>query len=118
MEPALSVKMVSRDNTEMEKRAWKKNAVTTAYMSMPATGAREAGYGIEKIESDIDEIMEGFDDGHGIAPDGQEKLEDLISDSWEFAGELGKRDTGIIDIYMIAFKLAKKQLTDAEGKVC
>ena len=39
MEPALSVKMVSRDNTEMEKRAWKKNAVTTAYMSMPATGA-------------------------------------------------------------------------------
>ena len=24
-----------------EKRAWKKNAVTTAYMSMPATGARQ-----------------------------------------------------------------------------
>lgn len=41
MEPALSVKMVSRDNTEMEKRAWKKNAVTTAYMSTPVTGARQ-----------------------------------------------------------------------------
>lgn len=78
----------------------------------------EAGYDIEEIESDIDEIMNGFDDGHGIAPDGQEKLENLISDSWEFAGELGKRDTGIIDIYMIAFELANKQLTDAEGKVC
>ena len=68
--------------------------------------------------SEMQKIMEGFDDGHGIAPDGQEKLEDLISDSWEFAGELGKRDTGIIDIYMIAFELANKQLTDAEGKVC
>ena len=78
----------------------------------------EAGYDIEEIESDIDDIMNGFDDGHGIAPDGQEKLENLISDGWEFAGELGKRDTGIIDIYMIAFKLAMKQLADAEGKVC
>ena len=28
-------------NTEMEKRAWKKNAVITAYMSTPVTGARQ-----------------------------------------------------------------------------
>lgn len=76
----------------------------------------EAGYDIEEIESDIDEIMYGFDDSHGIAPDGQEKLENLISDSWEFAGELGKKDTGIIDLYMLAFKLAKKQLADVERK--
>ena len=31
-------------------------------------------------------------------------------DIWEFVDDLGKKETGILELYMLAFKLAKEQL--------
>ena len=46
----------------------------------------------------------------GIGPNGLQALEDMFSDAWEFAYNLGKRKTGIIDLYLHAFCLAYEQL--------
>ena len=38
------------------------------------------------------------------------ELSDLEDDVFEFANDLGKKKTGILELYMLAFKLAKEQL--------
>lgn len=58
----------------------------------------------------IDDVLEDFSSDNGIGPKGQEVLEDLESEAWEYVGDIGKRETGILDLYMLAFKLAKEQL--------
>ncbi len=37
-------------------------------------------------------------------------LEEINPDAWEFAGDIGKTETGILDLYMLAFRLAQEQL--------
>lgn len=51
-----------------------------------------------------------FDPDRGIGSKGYEELDDLECDAFEFGGDIGKQETGILDLYMLAFKLAKKQL--------
>lgn len=69
------------------------------------------GYGLETIEDVIEEILEDFDDTKGLGQSGYEKLTKADSDAWEYASDIGKEKTGILDLYMLAFKLAKAQLT-------
>lgn len=64
----------------------------------------------EKIEKAIDEIMEGFDDETGISPEGWNELCEIVSDAWEIAGDFGKKRTGIVELYLLAFSLAKAQI--------
>lgn len=64
----------------------------------------------EEIEEAIDEIMEGFDDETGISQDGWDRMMDIDPDAWEVAGDIGKKRTGIVELYLLAFKLAKKQI--------
>ena len=69
----------------------------------------------EKIEEAIDDIMEDFDDENGISQDGWRKMTDIDPDAWEVAGDIGKRRTGIVELYLLAFSLAKAQIEWREG---
>lgn len=64
----------------------------------------------ERLNDIIDDILHGFDNERGIDSEGYEELSDLEDDAFEFAYNLGKKETGILDLYMLAFKLAKEQL--------
>ena len=64
----------------------------------------------ERLSNIIDDILYDFDPDRGIGSKGYEELDDLECDAFEFAGDIGKQGTGILDLYVLAFKLAKKQL--------
>ena len=64
----------------------------------------------EKLEDVLDDILYNFSDTRGISEKGFEKLSELDDMAWEWACDLGKKDTGILELYMLAFKLAMKQL--------
>jgi len=66
----------------------------------------------ERLESILDDILSDFSDATGISRDGYEVLSELDSDAWEWAYDIGKKETGILDLYMLAFKLAMKQIKE------
>jgi hypothetical protein len=68
----------------------------------------------EKIEEAIDEIMEDFDDETGISQDGWDKMMDIDPDAWEIIRDIGKQRTGIVELYFMAFSLAKEQIEGRE----
>lgn len=63
-----------------------------------------------EIEQLIYEVLEDFNDRTGISQKGVEALSEYDSDCYEYAYDLGKEPTGILELYMLAFKLAQKQL--------
>lgn len=64
----------------------------------------------ERMEDIIDDIMEDFSDSTGISSKGYDALCDLDCDCFEYAYNLGKKETGILDLYMLAFELAMEQI--------
>ena len=68
----------------------------------------------ETIDDVVDDIMEDFDSDRGISESGRDVLSEHIYDVWEFVGDIGKRDTGILDLYMLAFKLATDQIKSGD----
>lgn len=66
----------------------------------------------ERITYFLDEIMEDFDDETGFSSDGYEFLNSLDYRIYEGSDDFGKEETGILDLYMLAFKLAQKQLKE------
>lgn len=66
----------------------------------------------EKLEDTLDDILSDFSDATGIGYRGYEVLSELDSDAWEWAYDLGKKSTGILDLYMLAFKLAIEQIKE------
>lgn len=64
----------------------------------------------EKIEKFFDEVLEYFDDEKGVSCKGFELLSEYIPDVFEDIEYFGREETGILNLYMLAFKLAKKQL--------
>lgn len=71
----------------------------------------------EKREEVIDEILSDFDDRTGIGARGYDKLSEYDPDCWEYVSDIGKERTGILELYMLAFKLARAQLADMAGNV-
>lgn len=67
-------------------------------------------FDFETLEDVLDDILCDFDDDRGIGSKGYEELSKGFDDVWEFAGDIGKKETGILDLYMLAFKLAMEQL--------
>ena len=65
-----------------------------------------------KLEYILDDIMSDFSDTNGIGSRGYEVLYELDSDYWEWAYDLGKKSTGILELYMLAFKLAMEQIKE------
>lgn len=64
------------------------------------------------IEYAIDDVLENFSDERGISEKGYEIMDDLITDFWEEALYIGRDRTGIIELYLLAFKLATKRLKE------
>ncbi len=63
----------------------------------------------------IQAILEDFDYDRGIGSKGYDILSETIDNAWEHVGDIGKENTNILDLYMLAFELAQKQLK--EGSV-
>ena len=66
----------------------------------------------ELRDETIDDILSDFDDRRGIGSKGYDALSKYDSDCWEYISEIGKEKTGIIELYLLAFDLAKKKLEE------
>ena len=64
----------------------------------------------ERLNYIINDILYDFESDKGIGSKGYDELCKLEDDVFEFASELGKKGTGILDLYMLAFRLAEEQL--------
>lgn len=64
----------------------------------------------EIIEDFLNEVFERYSDRTGIDSRAYDKLSEIDSDAYEWAFELGKKETGILELYMLAFKLAMEQI--------
>ncbi len=70
----------------------------------------------ERLAHIIDDILVDFSDTTGIGKIGYDALSEINPDVWEFAGDIGKTETGILDLYMLEFKLAQEQLKNKNIK--
>ena len=66
----------------------------------------------DKLEEFYDNVLEDFSYDTGISSKGYDILSEYLDDVWEFVRDIGKRPTGILDLYMLAFKLATDQLKE------
>lgn len=64
----------------------------------------------DKLEEFYEDVLEDFSRDSGISSKGYDALSEYFSDVWEFAGDIGRQNTGILDLYMLAFKLAQEDL--------
>lgn len=64
----------------------------------------------EDFEVDLIDILDNFDMNKGLTVRGYDLLYEYDSDCWEYSSSLGKVETDIIDVYLLAFKLATEQL--------
>lgn len=73
---------------------------------------QKEGYG--SLDECMSDILEDFTTHDGINQNGFEILSRFEPDAWEFCSNIGKKSTGIIELYLLAFELAVKQLKEAE----
>ena len=77
---------------------------------------RDYLYDFEENDIDVDifimDALVDFREEYGIGSKGYDVLSEYIYDVWECVGDFGKVSTGILDLYMLAFKLAVKQLKE------
>lgn len=64
----------------------------------------------------IKEVLDNFYDENGITQGGIDLIGEYDSFFWEDADRIGRIDTGIIDLYLLAFELATKQLEENKTK--
>ena len=64
----------------------------------------------DKLEEFYEDVLEDFSQNNGIGSKGYDALSEYFDNAWEFASDIGKRETGILDLYLLAFKLAQEQL--------
>ena len=70
----------------------------------------------EAFEDFIDDVLEDFNDDKGISQEGYRVLSEVDSDAWEYAANIGRERTGIIELYLLAFRLAQEVLMKEEKK--
>ena len=68
----------------------------------------------DSIEQAIDDVLENFDIDRGISEKGYEIMDKCICDFWEEARYIGRDRTGILELYLLAFKLATQQLQQSQ----
>lgn len=60
----------------------------------------------------LDGVLEDFDSDRGVGSKGYDVASEIITDFWEKVSYLGRERTGILELYMLAFELATRQLTN------
>lgn len=70
--------------------------------------------GYESVYDFIDCVLEEYAQysGGGISESGYELLSKIDYDAWEWAYDLGKESSGILELYLLAYKLAMQQLRE------
>lgn len=68
----------------------------------------------EIVTEFFDDVFEDFDEDRGIGNAGYRLLSQIDPVIWECVSDFGKLETGILDLYMLAFTLAQKQLKERE----
>lgn len=86
-------------------------------LSLPSRYYYETEYDAEALEEFIDDVLKDFDDDKGMSPEGYRVLSEVDSDAWEYASRIGKERTGIIELYLLAFRLAQEDLERQESEV-
>ena len=71
----------------------------------------------EAFEDFIDDVLEDFDDDRGISHEGYRFLSEADDNAWEYASRIGQERTGIIELYLLAFRLAQEDLKRQESEV-
>lgn len=66
----------------------------------------------ETVDDKIADILVDFDSRSGIGSRGQDVLSEIDPDCWEIIERIGRKDTGILDLYLVAFELATEQLLE------
>lgn len=64
----------------------------------------------EYREEKIEEILDDLNSRTGLGSKAYEILSEIDGDCWEYISNIGKVETGILDLYMLAFELAQEQL--------
>ncbi len=70
----------------------------------------------EKINDIVYEVMSDFTDSGGIGSHGCDIISEHDADYYEWVGDIGKKSTNILELYLLAFRLAKQQLRQ-EGQI-
>ena len=60
----------------------------------------------------LDGVLEDFDSDRGVGSKGYDVASEIIPNFWEKVSYLGREKTGILELYMLAFELATRQLTN------
>lgn len=68
----------------------------------------------DSIEDFIEDVLEYFSYDNGISSEGYSVASEYIMDFWEVASYIGRKSSGIAELYLTAFKLAKQQLNKEE----
>lgn len=71
----------------------------------------------EAFEKFVDDVLQNFDDDKGISPEGYCVLSRTYDDAWEVAATIGRERTGIIELYLLAFRLAQEDLERQKSEV-
>ena len=64
----------------------------------------------EVRDYEIDCILEDLNPYTGLGSKAYDRLSEIDGDCFEWISEIGKEDSGVLDIYLTAFELAQKQL--------
>ena len=62
----------------------------------------------------MEEIIEDLNPNTGLGSKALDTLSDIDPDCFEYISDIGKQSTGILDVYLLAFKLAYEQLKGVE----
>lgn len=68
----------------------------------------------ETRDYEIERILEDFYTFTGLGSKAYDKLSEIDADCFEWISEIGKEESGILDIYLTAFELAQKQLEETQ----
>lgn len=71
----------------------------------------------ERRDYEIDCILEDLYDRTGLGSKAYEKLSEIDPDCWEWISYIGRENTGIVELYLLAFELAQKNLEEQSKKL-
>lgn len=69
----------------------------------------------ERRDYEIDCILDDFYQCSGLGSKAYDKLSEIDADCFEWISEIGKEESGILDIYLTGFELAQKQLAESKN---
>lgn len=71
----------------------------------------------EVIEAFLTDVLWDFTLETGIGSNGYDKFSEIDGDICDIISDFGKRETGILDLYMLAFKLAKRTAKNKQRRL-